>query len=132
MKETETTIFLDSVQSGNEAMKEVQAFGLYAGPKLNFTKTQVIDVNADFQECIRGLQWAEEPVKYLGVFVSRKNENLEHLNWFIKLEKIKKIINLWKMRNLTYYGKVTIIKSLLVSQLVYVATVYTVPPKFVT
>ena len=128
----DTTIFVDSVQSGNEAMKEVQAFGLYAGPKLNFTKTQVIDVNADFQECIRGLQWAEEPVKYLGVFVSRKNENLEHLNWFIKLEKIKKIINLWKMRNLTYYGKVTIIKSLLVSQLVYVATVYTVPPKFVT
>ena len=27
---------------------------------------------------------------------------------------------MWKMRNLTYYGKITIIKSLLISQIVYV------------
>ena len=38
---------------------------------------------------------------------------------------------MWKMRNLTYYGKITIIKALLISQIIYVATVYTVPSKFI-
>ena len=116
----DTTLFVDSIQSGNEAMKEVTAFGMYAGPKLNFVKTQTLALNGDFQECVDGLQWSEEPVKYLGVFMSIKNENLEHLNWFTKLDKIKRIVNMWKMRNLTYYGKITIIKSLLISQIVYV------------
>ena len=112
-------------------MKEVTAFGMYAGPELNFVKTQTLTLNGDFQECVDGLQWSEEPVKYLGVFMSIKNENLQHLNWFTKLDKIKRIVNMWKMRNLTYYGKITIIKSLLISQILYVATVYTAPPQFI-
>ena len=92
----DTTLFVDSIQSGNEAMKEVTAFGMYAGPKLNFVKTQTLALNCDFQECVDGLQWSEEPVKYLGVFMSIKNENLEHLNWFTKLDEIKRIVNMWK------------------------------------
>ena len=127
----DTTLFVDSLQSGNEAMKEVEAFGMYAGPKLNLMKTQAIFLNGNFNECVDGLQWSEEPVKYLGVFLNINGQNFEYLNWYKKAEKIKRIINMWKMRNLTYYGKIIIIKTLLISQIIYVASVFTAPTKFV-
>jgi len=127
----DTTLFVDSIQSGNEAMKEIKAFGTYAGPKLNFAKTQALYLNGNFDECVDGLQWSEEPVKYLGVFMNVNGQNFENLNWYRKIDKIKRIINMWKMRNLTYYGKITIIKALLISRIIYVATVYTVPSKFI-
>ena len=68
-------------------MKEVEAFGMYAGPKLNLMKTQAIFLNGNFNECVDGLQWSEEPVKYLGVFLNINGQNFEYLNWYKNAEK---------------------------------------------
>ena len=38
---------------------------------------------------------------------------------------------MWKMRNLTFYGKIVVLKSLVISQIVYVASVLCVPKSFV-
>ena len=46
-------------------------------------------------------------------------------------EKIKNTLDLWKMRRLTFYGKVTIIKHLVTSQLVYTGTAVPVPLKII-
>ena len=55
---------------------------MYAGPKLNLMKTQAIFLNGNFNECVDGLQWSEEPVKYLGVFLNimtmHNKINLDH------------------------------------------------------
>ena len=42
------------------------------------------------------------------------------LNFQEKKEKISKIIENWQFRRLTLLGKITVIKSLLASQLVYI------------
>ena len=39
-----------------------------------------------------------------------------------RITKIKSVIELWQFRRLTLLGKITLIKSLLVSQLVYILT----------
>ena len=41
------------------------------------------------------------------------------LNYNEKLEKVKEILRCWKYRRLTLLGKITVTKSLVVSQLVY-------------
>jgi len=41
------------------------------------------------------------------------------LNWATKIELCKQLINNWKARNLTYFGKVTVIKSIILSKLTY-------------
>ena len=41
------------------------------------------------------------------------------LNYDEKLEKVKEILNCWKYHRLTLLGKITVLKSLVVSQLVY-------------
>ena len=45
-----------------------------------------------------------------------------HSNYDERITKIKNVIELWQFRRLTLIGKVTLIKSLLVSQLVYILT----------
>ena len=51
-----------------------------------------------------------------------------NLNWWSKLKDIEKILNLWKRRNLTLLGKITIIKSLIVPKIFY-SLCFLDPPK---
>ena len=60
-----------------------------------------------------------------------KESEFNRLNWSVKIDKIKRITAFWRMRNLTYYGKVIIIKLLLLSQLIYLATCYKIPNKHI-
>jgi len=43
------------------------------------------------------------------------------------LDSVKKLINIWSGRSLSLYGKVTIIKSLIVPKFVYVSSLLTTP-----
>ena len=73
------------------------------------------------------IEYIEEPVKCLGIYVGENKKELDYLNWNSKLDKIANILNLWKMRNLTYYGRVVIVKILAASQIVYTATAVRTP-----
>ena len=63
----------------------------------------------------------------LGIFVGHDKERNEKLNWFDKIEKIRQLISAWSKRDLSIYGKVEILKSFAVSQLVQVASLIPVP-----
>ena len=43
-------------------------------------------------------------------------------NYDERIGKIKNVIEIWQFRRLTLLGKMTLIKSLLVSQLIYILT----------
>ena len=58
------------------------------------------------------------------VVVSRK------INFEEKLAALKKILNQWTTRNLTLMGRICIIKTLVISKLVYNTSVLTTPPNF--
>ena len=68
-----------------------------------------------------------DPVKCLGIYVGKNYAEVEKRNWEGRIEKVENILNLWKMRNLTYFGKITVIKILIASQFVYVASAVPVP-----
>lgn len=64
--------------------------------------------------------WPVNKVKALGVwFSTTKGESLT-LNYEEKKEKICRLVDIWQFRRLTLLGKITVIKSLLASQLVYI------------
>ena len=67
----------------------------------------------------RVLKWPKEKVKCLGLWTSTNPELQASLNYSGKLEKFKEILRCWKYRRLTLLGKITVIKALVVSQLVY-------------
>ena len=50
--------------------------------------------------------------------------------WTSKLSKLQKILDNWKRRNLTIFGKVTVLKSLALSQIIHLIIVYSIPNIF--
>ena len=48
-----------------------------------------------------------------------------------KLGEIKKILNCWSCRNLTLFGKVVILKTLVLSKIVNICSVIYIPDNFI-
>ena len=66
------------------------------------------------------IQWSRDKVYALGVWFSATNQETVYLNYIERLEKIKNVLNNWHFRRLTLPGKITVVKTLAMSQLVYV------------
>ena len=69
----------------------------------------------------------KDPIKALGTFLSyNQNKNVEQ-NFVNRIRKMKTKLNLWFSRDLTLYGKSLLATTLGVSQLVYAASMLSVP-----
>ena len=65
-----------------------------------------------------GIKCPNEPIKALGVYYFYDPKLLLEKNFLEKLDIIKK---LWSSRGLSLYGKVTVIKSLIIPKFVYIS-----------
>ena len=57
--------------------------------------------------------------KLLGIYVSYDEKGNNQMNFNLKVQKLQTNLDIWKSRGLTLYGKVLIIKSLGLSNLIY-------------
>ena len=67
----------------------------------------------------------------MAIYYYYNDEIVYNTNFEQKLIKMKSLLNLWYPRNLTLYGRITILKSLAISKLVYDTSVLTFPTKFI-
>ena len=116
-----------SKASLQESLRVLDRFSQISGLKLNVTKTEVLwfgslsgKTDVFFPE--RKLNWTTNKVKALGTYFSTKAEEAWKQNFQEKIEKIRKLTENWSFRRLSLLGKVTVIKALQASQLVYVLT----------
>ena len=65
-----------------------------------------------------GLNWPTEPIKDVDVFYTYNQRFLLEKNFIERLDSIKKPIRIWSSRGLSIYGKVTLIKSVLLPKFV--------------
>ena len=70
----------------------------------------------------KNLKWPTAKVKALGLWISTDPAMSTSLNFNKKLEKVRKMLSCWRYRRLTLLGKITVLKSLVASQLVYLLT----------
>ena len=110
----DTTLFVESVNDIQYIMNEINDFGDYAGPKINWNKTEVMKLNTvdNFVHDNAIIYTDDQPVKYLGVYVGENKKLLQDLNWNVKIDKIRNVLNMWKMRDLTFYGRIIVLKML--------------------
>ena len=78
-----------------------------------------------------GITWPDKPIRFLGVFLSYDEEQHEMLNFTEKIRKSRQILNLWKTRNLTLFGKVQIVNTFIISQFLYVTSALYIPDCYV-
>ena len=121
----DTTLILDgSDESLCSSLATLDDFSKVSGLRLNDKKTEALWIGASIGNdkiLLPGkeLKWPKDKVKSLGIWISTNPELSASLNYNEKLEKVKEILRCWKYRRLTLLGKITVIKSLAVSQLVY-------------
>ena len=77
-----------------------------------------------------GLEWCTG-VETLGIYFSCDQEQVRKQNFQDRLNEVQKTINLWKLRGLSLFGKVTIIKSFLIPKLLYVSSIIETPPEII-
>ena len=82
--------------------------------------------NAEFNE-IENIKIVNQ-VKIVGIIFNKyKSASEVKENWEGRILKIKKIIKAWMKRKLTIIGKIQVIKTFLLSQLVYVFQSISIP-----
>ena len=121
----DTTLILDgSEQALLSALTMLDEFSKASGLKLNEKKTEALWIGSSIGNDKlflpgKELKWPESKVKTLGLWLSVEPEIAALLNYDEKVEKIRKILSCWKYRRLTLLGRITVLKSLAASQLVY-------------
>ena len=124
----DATILVDEISSKRKVIKQIDNFGLFSGLELNKDKCSLVNVN-DYSigESVDDISWTNSDVKILGVYFGKDKDKINDKNWSPKFNKIENCIRLWKTRNLTVFGKMTIIKSFLVSQIIFNAQMISIP-----
>ena len=77
-----------------------------------------------------GLKWSKS-VKALGIVFTYNDTDQLQKNFYDKLKDIRTQMRLWNCRGLSLFGKVTVIKSLLLPKMLYVFSVLTTPEEFI-
>jgi hypothetical protein len=127
----DTTVFLEDINSLKWILNTIFTFQQYAGLKLNKSKTEAFwigkQLNSDKKPL--GITWVKE-VHALGISFSYDNDIMNLTNLIGKIKSFKQILNMWSQRDLSLIGKITILKSLAFSKIIYpCGMLYT--PKFV-
>jgi hypothetical protein len=97
-----------------------------SGLKINKDKSEAIyiGVSSNFRHKCK-IKWTSGDVKCLGVYINKNTSLANEHNLNCKLEKVQSIIKIWSCRHLTLKGKVTIVNSLFIPQMLYsIRTLY--------
>ena len=121
----DTTLFLKSKADITKALNLIETFGALSGLKLNRSKTEGIWLGAlkHCREKYENINWTDTPVKSLGIYFGKNSKQCKDLNFDKQYNKSEKIINNWKKRNLSMAGKITVVKSLILPNITFLASV---------
>ena len=128
----DTTAFVPDATSAENLFETLRIFRNVSGLELNKSKTEGMWLGSCRYSTSTpfGIVWPSEPIYALGIYFTYNEHISFKKNFEEKLNSIKKLLNLWRPRNLTLYGRITILKSLALSKLVYNTSVLTFPLEF--
>ena len=120
----DTSLFLvGDATPFKECLYIFKKFRLLSGLKMNFDKTEVMPMNGSCNHRKKveeiGLRWNMGPINTLGVQICPNLDKMVKENYEAKLGNMKSAIKMLASRNLSLMGKIIIIKSQVLSQIIY-------------
>ena len=125
------TLFLRNILDFRIAMNIINNFSEFSNLYINENKSEALKIGtAEFQEENIGNIKFKEKLKILGIiFRNDLSASMNEENWSKKIDRIKEIIAMWTKRNLSISGKLVVVKTFLISQLVYILQSLALPEK---
>ena len=121
------------VMSFEKSIQVINKFGKVSGLFLNNTKTQAIWLGSKKHSKEKhmsnlNLDWNPKYFKILGVWFTTDLHEIEAKNYAEKMSEVQILFNIWSKRSITPLGRIAILKSLILSKLVYLWLLLPNPP----
>ena len=102
----DTTVFVEDPDSLENILNILNSFELYAGLRLNKTKTEAMWVGRDINNCNEplGIKWVKQ-VNSLGIFFSYDTDYVVKKKIMDRAKEFKRILDMWQQRHLSLIGK---------------------------
>ena len=128
----DVTLFLTSNADICAALKTLKEFMSVSKQKMNYKKFKILCHGYDIKHRIMQTSLAENcksKIKLLGISYSFTEKTTE--NWIKPIKQMEKIIQIQKFRNLTMYGKIHVMNTLIVPLIFQKLHVLDVDDKFI-
>ena len=124
----DTTLILDGSKkkSLTLSLQVLERFRTVSGPKLNNKKKlkysgleQTLE-EMKYSALKKKMKWVKDKVKALGVWFTTDPKVTMETNYSDRLAKVNECLGSWEYRRLSLLGKITVLKSLIASKLIYI------------
>ena len=123
-------LFVEGVNDITCAMQVFRDFETVSSLQVNYQKSEAMYLGSLRNTCSNikpcGIQWTK-CVKILGIYFSYDDAEMIDLNYNDKLKSLARVLNMWKMRDLTVIGKIVIVKTFGLSKLLYTSSMIGMP-----
>lgn len=124
-------MFLSNANSANKAFEVLNNFQQCSSMKINVNKTEAMWIgSARHNNGKHGVKaeviWTTV-VKILGIYFTYNDKDMIKLNYCKKLNSLKCCLSLWRHRDLSVIGKITVVKTFAISQFLYTSSVISMP-----
>ena len=125
----DTNLICADIPSVENALQILVVFGKISGLTLNKEKTKAMWLGRSTNNKNKplGFKWVSCPTRFLRVHLSYDEKGNDYQNFDLKIRKLQTNLDMWRMRDLTLFGRVLIVKSLGISQLIYSTSNVDVP-----
>ena len=130
----DTIIFLDNSETSLKGtLNLLKKFGSASGLVINWSKSDLFPLGPcadNLPPFVRNMEVNVTfgPVRFLGIYFNHNGDDLFRLNYIQKLSRLKNCLRMWSSRDLTPVGRITLVKSFALSQLVFLFLVLPNPP----
>ena len=128
----DTTFFIKNKESVECLLESFQTFSKFSGLKPNASKCEICGIGTKRGEYValcgmKQVNLNSASVKILGIHFSYDENVIKEKNFLEIIKMIENIVHVWKMRNLTIMGKITIFKTIILSKIVYITFLSNIP-----
>ena len=128
----DTCLYLLDEASLKTALMVFQIFAKCSGLNINMDKSEAIWIGASSNYLHKpfNMKWTKGAT-CLGVYITNNIEEICEINYRDKIKKIEDLLKIWALRKLTLIGKIRVINTLIVPQLLYLSNVIHMPTHYV-
>jgi hypothetical protein len=129
----DTCIYLKNLEQVERCIECINQFSNVSGLKLNLRKTDGLCIGTlrNIKPNITYIQWPDDPIRYLGIYIGHDADKCQTLNWQNKLDKMQKLVDSWRTHHLSIIGKIMVLKMLAIPKLIYPSSLLVIPDNLI-
>ena len=129
----DTSLFLFDTNDLRTAIGHTDAFSAFSDLFLNLNKSFGLSMNGNLVNTGDIAITFKNTIKILGIYFSNeKPASAIDLNWTSRIKNLINHLNQWSKRDISIMGKILVIKTFALSQLIFIMKSLILPPKVIT